>query len=33
VRAGGDLRVNINPELTEEVDALLGRGRVKLARM
>jgi DNA polymerase-3 subunit alpha len=33
VRAGGDLRVDINAELTEEVDRLLGRGRVKLARM
>ena len=33
VRAGGDLKVSINAELAEEVDALLGRGRVKLARM
>ena len=33
IRCGGDLRVDINAELTEEVDRLLGRGRVKLARM
>ena len=33
IRAGGDLRVDINAELTEQVDRLLGRGRVKLARM
>jgi DNA polymerase-3 subunit alpha len=33
VRAGGDLRVAINTELTEEVDRLLGRGRAKLARL
>jgi DNA polymerase-3 subunit alpha len=33
IRAGGDLRVAINADLTEEVDRLLGRGRVKLARL
>ena len=33
VRAGKDLRVKISAELAESVDALLGRGRVRLARI
>ena len=33
VRVGGDLRVAISAELAEEVDQLLGRGRVHLGRM
>ena len=33
VRAGNELRVDINPRLAEEVDSLLGKCRVRLARM
>jgi DNA polymerase-3 subunit alpha len=33
VRAGSDFRVQISPELAEEVDRLLGKGRVRLARI
>jgi DNA polymerase-3 subunit alpha len=33
IRLGTDMRVKIDAELTEEVDQLLGRGRVRLARM
>jgi DNA polymerase III subunit alpha len=33
VRVGPELRVQISAELTSEVDALLGRGRVQLARL
>jgi DNA polymerase-3 subunit alpha len=33
VKAGGELRVEINAELTAELGQLLGRGRVKLARL
>jgi DNA polymerase-3 subunit alpha len=33
VRCGSDLRVDISPALAEQVDKLLGRGRVRLARM
>jgi DNA polymerase III subunit alpha len=32
VRAGGELRVEISAALAKEVDALLGRGRVRLVR-
>ena len=33
VRVGGDMRVAISPELADEIDQLLGRGRVHLGRM
>jgi DNA polymerase-3 subunit alpha len=33
VRVGGDTRVDINADLAREVDALLGRGRVRLVRL
>jgi DNA polymerase-3 subunit alpha len=33
VRAGADFRVRINGELATRIDGLLGRGRVKLARV
>ncbi|HJP01296.1 MAG TPA: DNA polymerase III subunit alpha [Planctomycetota bacterium] len=33
VRAGGDCTVTITAELTSEVDKVLGRGRMKLARL
>lgn len=33
VRAGGHLKVGISADMAEEIDTLLGRGRVHLARM
>ncbi|MCC7011968.1 MAG: DNA polymerase III subunit alpha [Planctomycetes bacterium] len=33
VRAGNNFRVNISAELAEQVDRILGKGRVRLARM
>jgi len=33
VRAGSDCRVRVSAALAEQVDALLGRGRLRLARM
>jgi hypothetical protein len=33
VRAGSNFRVHISAELAERVDELLGKGRVRLARM